>query len=250
MEGKRFCIVTVPRTGSNYLCGALSRHSKVICHYEIFHPEEIYAWAGVLDKCDKPWTLKSRNASPLEFLNELESVTRRIYSECASFGFKLFVYHNPQVLDYVISSPEWRVIVLSRDNKLAQFSSEKIARATGIYVANKDQMIQGGKREIEPIIFEKTEFVKFCNKIDSYYERVFSKIKATDKEYFLLEYKDIANQARLRSVVEYLGLEWEGPIEGIHRKQNTQLIIDRFVNKDVVSDTMMLMRKEDWLLGG
>ena len=54
----RFVIISIPRTGSNLLCGALDFHPEIICHYELFHKEAIYHSSKYGDDWIKDYSVK------------------------------------------------------------------------------------------------------------------------------------------------------------------------------------------------
>ena len=71
----KFVVYSIARVGSNFFINQLNNHPQILCHYEIFHPLDIYS--GFTDKKhdDKSWTEKwnitLRDENPDQFLSEL-----------------------------------------------------------------------------------------------------------------------------------------------------------------------------------
>src|SRR5262249_6229014 len=125
----RFCIVATPRTGSNFLCGVLEGVPGVICHYELFNPLGTFVDHRLT--ADVPPSVEDRDADHLAFLSFVEQLTTNRFPETRAIGFKLFVSHSEAVLDHVLAAPAYRIVVLARANKLAQYSSALIATRAG-----------------------------------------------------------------------------------------------------------------------
>ena len=121
----RFVILTEARTGSNLLVSLLDSHPDITCHSEVFHRKKVYA-KPPLDSMSVQW----RNTHVREVL---ETIFANLDegSESHATGFKLFWYHKPSLLFRLARKPEFRFIVLRRDDKLSQYASRKIALKTG-----------------------------------------------------------------------------------------------------------------------
>ncbi len=121
---QKFVIVCGGRTGSNLLCGILAQHPDVACHYEVFSPRAIYL--GQNRVFDTEAALAARDADPVSFIEGLYADAGKHHA----LGFKLLANHDAMALDHCLTAPDVRKIVLSRENLLAQYSSQRIADET------------------------------------------------------------------------------------------------------------------------
>src|SRR5262245_13967965 len=124
MPKTRFVIVTYPRTGSNWLCGALNSHPSVLCHYEVLHPEQIYYERAYAEP--RPHVIPSvadRDADPRAFVDDL--FARDFGHEAV--GVKLMHGHAPLLTGELLRDPSVRKIVFRRENRVRVFLSVKRA---------------------------------------------------------------------------------------------------------------------------
>lgn len=241
----RFCIIASSRTGSNFLCGLLNRVPGIVCHYEVFHPRRIFSRLGDEVRV----TPEERDRDPVAFLAELEEQTERMPGTRA-VGFKLFVDHNATVLEHVVADPDRRLIVLRRENLLAQYSSRLIATEAGRWHG------QTGARADRPrVVFDEDDFRRSAAGVRADYERVSAMIEAAGKPCFSIDYLEIKDESALESLLEFLGVSFASRIEDLlsrmrMTKQNTSRIAERFVNGDDVVAAMRRLGHEEWLTDG
>ncbi|NKC12047.1 MAG: hypothetical protein GKR94_07545 [Gammaproteobacteria bacterium] len=123
----RFVILSVPRTGSNYLCSQLNEHPEILCHHELFNLDGIRTAPGYSDGTFQFGTMEDRYADPLSFLG-------RVWSRPEghrALGFKLAWRHDPRVFQAVHGDAGVRKIVLDRRNRLKMYVSEQVALREG-----------------------------------------------------------------------------------------------------------------------
>lgn len=129
---QKFVIFAVPRTGSNFLCKALDSHPEVLCHPELFHPENIYYSGSYLKNGgEKLGKVQIRDWFPKSFINQIWKQN----FDCKAVGFKLMVWQNKKAFDLVLKNKDIKKILLLRRNKLKSYVSEKVAKKKKVWSA-------------------------------------------------------------------------------------------------------------------
>lgn len=222
-----FCILSGPRMGSTWLCGLIDSHAQVVCHDELFHPMDIFyrdAEQTNRRRLLTGFALRRRDRDPRAFLKRLIAQDAKQNVEMAAWGFKLFPEHNEGLLREICESQNWTKIVLSRGSLLAQYSSLKIAQASGEWVDRNS----GKKRESLRIRFAPDDFEEFRQKVVAREEIIYRNLKG--KEYLHIEYEEI--EGRFSEIVEYLKLPSQSNITQLSKtsRQNTADVLARFEN--------------------
>jgi glycosyltransferase involved in cell wall biosynthesis len=235
-DARTLAILASPRTGSTLLCAVLNRTPGVICHFELFHDEMIqFARHTVTDVAE----IASRNADPVGFL-------RRVRAEAAEAGmdlvaFKHFAHLDDTVTDEIVRNDAIRLIHLSRENLLAQYSSEKIARASGKWVRHRDQT---GDQVRVP--FEAKDFEKF----EAYYRRIETervhRLAGSRRTVLFVEYADLNTPETRRRIGDFIGIAIPDTAQPDTRKQNPPQVIERFSNPEVVRDYLARRNLSRW----
>lgn len=224
----RFCILATARTGSNWLCSALDQHPDIVCFREVFHPNSIFLAEGASWKLgieERIWRF-GRNIAPRVFLKRLEAVT----GNSLSYGFKLFPEHGWSKVEMMCADPELKIILLTRRNRLAQFSSLRIAQANGRWVEDRKGAPKPGQPQ--QVEFEADEYQAYasqCDEIDTRIRQLLS-----GREFLELVYEDLEEQ--MVDAFRFVGFEpMEGTTNwGTTRKQNRGDLLDRFSNPEAV----------------
>ena len=237
---KKFCLLATERTGSNFFRELLSSLPKSAFFGEAFNPVFLPKRIVKLG-----FSLVDRDRDPLGFLAKIESTPM---APGSFFGFKLMVGHNPLILNHVLSSADYRFIVMSRANKLAQYSSFAIAKATGRWHSHRGEDASPETK----VPFDPDTFAKFVWRDSINYNNVLSRLRARTEPFCHLEYTASRTAEQIAAVIEFVGVDPGCPIsEVIARnpcvRQNTPRIIDRFTNPESVLATMRRMGREDWL---
>ncbi|HJV71155.1 hypothetical protein [Ideonella sp.] len=133
-HSQRFCVIAQARTGSEYLTTRLNEHPEIACHRELFNRHTVYSALTGEFKARLP-SIEERDAQPLVALEQVAALSDQAFPAKRLFGFKLFLKHHPDVRQHVRADPRYRLIVLERGNKLAQFVSTQTARTTGQWTA-------------------------------------------------------------------------------------------------------------------
>jgi len=123
-ELQRFVVLASPRVGSNIFIATLNQFPHITAHYELFHPEHIYASSADGSALVSNYSLRDRDEDPVSFLDSLWAKSRKLSANRTEFrpavGFKLFEGQLPS------STLQWAIlqdcglkkIVLVRENVL------------------------------------------------------------------------------------------------------------------------------------
>jgi LPS sulfotransferase NodH len=229
---QRYVILSTPRSGSSHLVEALEAHPHVACLGEIFN---LHGGAmrklGILSK--RP--LDKASNEPLDYLEELmEAWTERPQAKPV-FGFKMMLHHDPRVIDHLVADPGWKMILLRRENVLAQWSSLQLAKITGEWGSKgkKKRAAQGiAEPEPPPIEFKSRVFEAYCDRLDARYDS----IKRRVAKHALFEVTTETIDARRDEILDFLGVDSRlaPPAPGRGERQNTTSLEERFTNSDEV----------------
>jgi LPS sulfotransferase NodH len=231
---KLFCIISVPRSGSNRLHTLLNSHPAVVCHGELFNRKAIYSalrpWPEI-STAGKLATLLARNAAPRRFLDDHILQSRKAWPEANAIGFKLFPYHSRRILRYVCTSQTYEVIYLKRNNRVLQYASDRIARRTNAWTSTAPGS-QGG--ETEKVDFSMRDFSRYVARLDRYDTVVSSALG--DKPFLEIVYEDMDRS--LSAIQERLGIEALNALRSPVQKQNPDNWVERFSNPDRVLEAL------------
>jgi LPS sulfotransferase NodH len=235
-------IISAPRSGSNYLCDLLNSHSRVSCYGELFHPDEVPVYFKKFFSRRRIFTLNDREADPSKFFNDVMKMTIKKSPKLRMVGSKLLLndYQLNAGLE-VVSSTCSKIILLSRENKLAWYSSLKIATETGVWVSDKVVMAKQKK-----IIFDAAEYQQYLTNQARLLSKVNDGLRRHQIEPYVLTYENLTQPKAFNDVLSYLNL----PVEALKTKllkQNTNSIIDRFDNPELVYQYAKQNHLLDWL---
>jgi len=238
MKPRKFCLLATPRTGSHYLRTLLGGLPDVAFYGELFNPNGDYVTA-------QGFSMKDRDRDPLAFLAEIE---RKGFERSKIFGFKLMIGQSKLVVDHVLSSDDYQVILLSRENKLAQYSSFIIARTSGVWFVHRGQP----KGPEIKVVFDPKDFASFMAQDCRYYETVLARIQNESRPWLHLEYGRMQDQDQVTALLNFMSIESLSSIADLVERnrsvrQNTPRIVDRFTNPETVLSAMRQMGREDWL---
>lgn len=229
----KFVLVSVARTGSNYIVGMLNKHPQVLCHYEIANPSYVIGPMAHQDIL----TGGLRQNDPDEFLNVAFSAPKKE----KAVGFKIFGGDVEHIVNRVMKDSSVRKIILSRKNRLASFSSMKIAEKTG----------QWGVRPGEDILktkvhFCKEEFFDYLTKLEDFYENLRVDLNARNQEFLEVFYENLKGERQNQDIFNFLGVDMPCDFVFDSKKQNGHNIIERFENQNDAIDCLRQLGKLDW----
>ena len=224
-----FVIYGVPRVGSNYLISLLNKHSKIICHYELFHQNAIFT--GFDDKNQTNLDLsfinkKDRDQNPLQFLDRIIDTA----GEFDAVGYNLFPLQNNIVLKHSLVDTGHKAIILKRRDVVRNYISWKIAKKTGGWNSQKEKL---GKVSDKRVKFDAKEFVRRLKSHNEYYSFIENILAITGQESCTLYYEEFIDDARSKvgELQKYLGVS-QMDIEPIStfKKQNKEPLIELVTN--------------------
>lgn len=224
----RFCLLSMPRTGSTRLAGLLDSHPRIVCHDELFHVTETKSSR----RCPLPPELARdhpmRRAEPLGWLNIVLDATARAAPEARAIGFKLQITDRPRVLEHLLLDSDLKLVLLYRANRLAQYASARIAARTGRYYAS-DPEVDGPSR----LAFDREDFLAFVERQALAFGLVRDLVKDPAR-LFVTEYTEVGTAAANAALLAFLGQE-DAPLDAPDERLGSPVIRDRFVDPDVVA---------------
>jgi LPS sulfotransferase NodH len=194
MPTTRFLIACQPRTGSNWLCTLLQSHPRILCHHEVFHPDQIFYAVGHRDgRLAQLGDTRQRDRDPLGFLEQL---WRADFGR-AAVGIKLLDGQAPEVLARLLADTGVKKLLLRRRSRLRAYVSLLRARETGKWARSA---YDGLAVEVRA-----PELLEFARRYDAYYAR----LRAATAAQPALEivYEDLQREPReLERVLGFLGV--------------------------------------------
>lgn len=230
-----FVIFGFPRCGSTYLCSLLESHPKVLCHYEVFHPDEIVTVYGFDQEVEeiKAYTPQRRDENPGEFIDFL--FKHNLWGDAV--GFKIFIGHSEKAHDLILEDRSIKKILLRR-NTIPAYTSMLIAEKTGAFT-HKDQSHSGQVK----VSLDMGGLLNFHRLIDGYFRMLKEKLEETDQSYLELDYDQmVSDPAVIDSVFSFIGVQTGlKEIKAFTKKQNKAFLADKIDNVDeVVADSVRL----------
>ncbi len=221
---RKFVVFSTPRSGSSHLVSLLDSHPDICCLGELFNPNGVSL---------RDFGLKSKKTArlvgetPIPFLLQVMDMLEA-RDECKGVvGFKLMLHHDPRMIDYILASTDWQIIVLERSDRIAQWTSMAMAKATGEWSLNK------GSAVIMPapkITFEPKNFEQYCFRMTAKYESLYYRLGKRD--YLKLISEEIDD--RYREILEFLQVDLTviDQLSSIRERQNARSMRDRIANYD------------------
>jgi len=130
----RFVIIGSQRTGSNHLVSLLNSHPEIVCYGELFRNR--YDILKNIPKISENYSdinyRKSNFISLLHYLDQL--------NYCKTWGFKIFPEHSQKIIENLIQKNKFKIVLLQRENILAQYSSLKIVKEQKLFFSKYNSM--------------------------------------------------------------------------------------------------------------
>jgi LPS sulfotransferase NodH len=221
LEYQKFIILSMPRSGSNYLAYLLNSHPHITCFGEIFDKRTVQG------KPANEWIQRYRyirafrNRLPLFFLKTL--IFHPYPEEICAVGFRYF-YRQAQdrssVLKYLLSLKSLKVIHLVRRNMLANLTSFRIAMKTKVWNSlDKETQMSSVKPLQVTLSFE--ECLKHFEESSRFHSRFQELFRNFSNK--VIYYEDLASNRKVEvsKVTDLLELE-QKPLSCNLKKQNTR----------------------------
>lgn len=225
----RFVIITVPRSGSNWLCTLLNSHDEILCHHEIFNPEEIHYAIDKRNGIFDFGTVEERNHHPELFIRKTWQQTLGY----AFVGFKVNRGQDPRVFTNILDDTDVKKIVLSRNNRIKTFLSEAIAEQTLEWESYPWKKLRTEQTTIHVDIERLHEHIQ---QNQNFYTDIRKTLHDTRQHYIDVRYEDIARITERQRILHYLGVnDVNMSLVESTRKQNTSDLRNMISNFDEVA---------------
>jgi LPS sulfotransferase NodH len=214
---RKFAVLTLPRTGSNYLCSLLNAHPEILCHHEVFNASGIFCSLDLRSRSAYYFgTLEERDRDPLGFLARLwdRSFGRPVV------GVKFCRGQNRAAFEALLRDPEVRKIVMRRRNRVKTYVSEMVAQLTGEWESYPGVRPAGERLKI-PV--PAAGLCRYVEHNQVYYDDIFARLAASGQEHVTVDYEDLfaTGPEVLERVLRFLAVAPEGAaLTGATRKQN------------------------------
>jgi LPS sulfotransferase NodH len=201
---KRYSILSVPRSGSSLLASALEDTGLLGVPLEYLNQNSIDAW-------------KSLNGHMKYSLDQyLQDIERRRTSSNGYFGMKVHYRHFEQLygvaaFDRALEHLRQQdfLILITRDDHLAQAISYFRARATGAWSSDHIQVLKAAGGSVPKIDYEHEGITDCLNEVCRGERGWLDALEASGVEYIHVKYEDLETQFEksLSSILTYLGFE-------------------------------------------
>ena len=237
-----FIIVGQERSGTTLMQTLLSSHPDVHCRGELLDPWQIDD-DGQKTK-DKD-AIFARETDIDGFLREKLSGRDLRRSIPKLLGFKLLTHHNPDaVLRVIPQNPEWRILHVRRQNKLAQFSSRQQVHKSGRWTS-QDEGHEAPLIEVAP-----KWAAAQCNSLRLEDELLHIYLKKIPNPVHTVHYTELHQLEIHRSILTFLGVNPDVRLQSSLKKQGQAQILSRFGNSDEIAEHFIGLGLESWLYDG
>lgn len=244
VESVQFVVFSMPRTGSTMLTQNLSSHAAVRALPAIFSEE---GWpkkrpsggtlGWIANTLDPRWDrLEDRVAKPVALLRDIVKASPDKFA----VGFKHHLgAHVVAVTNKLLNlGSGLRKIILTRNNMLAAYSSNKVAALTGQGSAKKGATIIAARVE-----FDAAEFTKFVSRRRLLYDAAHKEAHYPCME---IDYTAVRTEAGMGTIAAFLSIDPAGFGQRTTAKRNSDDIVSRFSNPDGVRAYLRDNGLEGW----
>ncbi|PLW68683.1 hypothetical protein C0039_11785 [Pseudohalioglobus lutimaris] len=172
----KFVIVSAPRTGSTLLAKTLNSLPGLICHGELFLPNQVRGYRDGFDPfaaTEEQRKTRSANLLQLRNTDACEFLETALYRPEMAVGMKV-IYNDllqtrwRDALQWLLAAPDLQWIHLQRRNPLRRYVSERIMQSGGAIHSG-----MGGKAKGQIQVKVDIEaFQERCDQLDAERQRV------------------------------------------------------------------------------
>lgn len=239
----RFTMFGFPRCGSTYLCSLLDSHPKILCHYEVFHPDEIVTVYGFNQEVEEMhgFTTQRRDEHPEQLIDILFRQNRG----AEAVGFKIFIGHSEKAHDLIIEDRSIKKILLRR-NSIPAYVSMLIAEQTGAFT-HKEQV---GNQQTR-VSLDLGGLLNFHRILEEYFAGIRRRLEQSGQSFLEVRYEElVSDPAVLDAIFDFLEVEkGDNAVSAFTRKQNKESLADKIDNVDqVVAESMELFFQQERLI--
>ena len=208
----RFVILAAPRSGSNMLCCLLNSHPEILCHHELYNPQDIYYALNLrhtgfkLASC-----IRQRDEQPLKFLEKIWACN----NHSKNVGFKMTHKQNLLVFNTLLNDRSIKKIVLLRNNKVKMHVSKLIAEQNGIWENYGQEPTNNIQVNIDLLDLQKDIFL---NKV--FYNEINKTLTQSNQTYLQVEYEKLQQSDTQNAILDYLQLPHK-TLTSTSKKQNS-----------------------------
>lgn len=219
----RFVILAQARSGSGWLADLLRSHPACYCYDELFNRQHING--GIRLAQFKGLTVAERDVDPIGFLERALSAPPR--TGVTHVGFKHLPLFDERVTRHVVDDPRYRVILLTRRDRLAQYASMRIAQESDIW----GRFVQQGPRsEQRKVRFDTRDFLDFCRVTEAGFAAERDQLRRSGRALLDVTYEELQSPDGLPRVLAFLGLSPGAALASSHIKENSPSVAERFSN--------------------
>jgi len=211
-EDTRFVLLSTARSGTSAIISALRKHPLILGHGEIFHKD--------FKRQLNPQFVRAHRLEDIDVQADIFAYRILAYTDGEPVvGFKMWRGQNLKAYRKIAADEGIKKLVLERKNRLASYSSLKLAQMTNQWGK------QGDIEAPAPILneFDEDAFTEYAARIDQLFRHYASDC---DGEVLFLEHRQIGEDA-LEKVLDFLNVEHDAT-DIFMRRQNTPKIIERF----------------------
>jgi len=222
-------ILTIPRTGSNYLCSALNAHPEVLCHHEVFNASGIFCSLDLRSRSAYYFgTLAERDRDPSGFLDR---VWNRSFGHPV-VGIKLCRGQNHAAFEAVLEDASVRKVVMLRRNRVKCYVSEMLAQLTGEW-----ESYPGVRPAGEPIRIPVPAggLFRYVEHNQTFYDDIARRLAAQGQAAITVAYEDLfaGGSGAMAEILRFLAVADGGAaLSGATRKQHPTDLRDLIANFD------------------
>lgn len=201
-------ILSIPRTGTNYLCGLMGRFKEIDSLFEIYHNRAVYIGdslltSRVIDYINCNYQLEIKNNCDIAFVDFVRQHPQemldiiRLQSNKKYISFKIFPNHlSQQNLNDVIIQNERIKKILVKRNLLNVYFSLRFAQMIKSWSDRDTSNLK--------LNFDIDDFVNWYNRYRQYYDFIESKVKNSGGTITVLEYEKIHSYKTNRDKFTFL----------------------------------------------
>jgi LPS sulfotransferase NodH len=232
---RRFAVLTIPRTGSNYLCSLLNSHPEILCHHEVFNASGIFCSLDLRSRSAYYFgTLAERDRDPLGFLERLwnRSFGRPVV------GLKFCRGQNRAAFEALLEDAAVQKIVMRRRNRVKTYVSEMVAQLTGEWESYQGIRPPGERIRI-PV--PAAGLFRYVEHNQTYYDEIDRRLAQSGQESIAVDYEDLFADGRdaVERVLSFLQVAADGaPLAGATRKQSPSDLRRSIANFDELAEAL------------
>lgn len=237
---RRFVLLASERTGSNMLVTALDSHPDMRCFGELLRRNATAAKGAlrILPSIDPVFMDEAYRRSHVD--DYLDAVFA-LAAGAERVGFKLMLQQHVRLRNALIADPAVAKVLLYRENGLAAYSSDRIARVTGQGTVGLKGTIKTARVPFKPAQFE-----AFQAQRAQQYAVTRKRLAASGQDWLEVEYLEIARPEGIARVVAFLGADPQAELEVRTQKRNPSDILARFTNPRKVERYLAEHGLERW----